>query len=1335
MAISLCVLAPAFADPGAVRLPGHTLAGLPAKSGAGADPEPMTLTFVLRRDDEAGFQRYLRDLYDAKSPAFGHFLSAQEQAERFGPSQQVYAELADWLRARNFVDVDRSSNRLSLTMRAARADVEAALAVHVGDHAGDGRTFYANDADPALPAELAAHVQSIAGLSDRARPAPLSASAPPPQYYQCPADQDPAYCDLYGPLCAVYAGSRATGEFLMDLEGEGKGIRDFVKSYNSYNKNVQDYYEKCLDNDFGRESSAIVEGGGVPWSQIDGSGQTIGLVEFDQYQTSDIAAFLELIGSPPEQIDHLSEVNIGAGASFGGAESEVVLDIDVAMSLAPAADVVVYSAAFSGGGSFQQVFNRMIGDGVDVISNSWAYCENQTTSSDLDGIDTILESAAVAGISVFSGSGDSGSTCLNGASNTVAVPAVAPHITAVGGTSLVAGAGGVHQGETWWDGSNAEPRTGQGGFGVSRYFTRPSYQDGFTTSPMRSVPDVSIVADPATGMVICQADAGGCPTGLIYGGTSMAAPVWGAFAALLNQAGGANLGFVNARFYPLATTDAFHDAASMGSDFAHVGLGSPDLGTLNLLLQGQSAGAVSASESDMLATAPPVLPFTENFGVPADGATPGVVIVTLRDANGNTVAGKTVALAANAGSHATITPPNGVSRSDGVVVFKVTDLTVEELTFTATDTTDGITLAAQQKLPFIGAPATTGGIVAAPTTQEADGTSFSTITVTLVDGLGRPAEGKLVRLRQSGSSLIFGDNPAPTDANGHAVFQVTDAISEPVAYDAFDVTDGDLPVPGFAVVTWQNGIGCGTTQAPSAAPGYAISLYASGFPVQNGVVWGGITVSGCVGVGGFAFDPSGHLFASDYVTGDVYDIPPGGAIVTDANRITATPLGTSLGGLTFGGDGNLYGIRLATTGDFTTGAVLRINTGNGMATPVSSNLPCPFNIATDPLSGDLFVTDGCTGAGSDNASIWRVGNLGGTPATSVYAQSSGSPNGGLAFADDGTLYVVHSYLPIGGEIDIVSGTNHGAPTVTPTDIGSTFTVTALGSAAAGGAQALVVGASRTGGYAQSVAAYDMSLSPPAFSGAVLEETGAGSVRIVGPDGCFYLNAGVAIYRLSNADGTCPAADVLAPNPSLVIEPVEEPTLAPQGTALHFNIDFPHMTVPIGTPVAVVVSGANALETVAFMGFGSAIPFAYVGRNIGFDTVVAYGDVGGETVVSNRVPVQWTGGLHTTFLTLNGSAVTGGSGGAAGVTATLLDLSVDPPLAIPNADVTFTIGAASCIGTTNASGVASCSVALGAPGVATLTASFAGTTALLPATDTLAFHVLDDRIFADGFDGD
>ena len=438
--------------------------------------------------------------------------------------------------------------------------------------------------------------------------------------------------------------------------------------------------------------------------------------------------------------------------------------------------------------------------------------------------------------------------------------------------------------------------------------------------------------------------------------------------------------------------------------------------------------------------------------------------------------------------------------------------------------------------------------------------------------------------------------------------------------------------------------------------------------------------------------------------------------------------------MTFGGDGNLYGARVATTGDFTTGAVLRINTINGTATPVSTNLPCPFDSATDPLSGDVFVSDGCIGDGSDNASIWRVTNLGGTPSTSVYTQSSGSPNGGLSFAPDGTLYVVHSYGQFGA-IDVVSGTDQAQPpTVTPTTIGSTFTVTALGTAPGGGAQGIVVGASRVGGYAESVAVYDMSLAPPAFSGAVLEQTGAGSDRVVGPDGCFYLNANVAIYRLSNADGTCPAAGQLTPNPSLDLEPVDEPPIAAQGTAQNFTVFFPHGAPPLGTPVTVIVSGANSQQTVAFMGFGSGVPFSYVGRNVGEDAVVAFGTIDGATVTSNQVPVVWTSGLQTTYLTLNGSPTSGNSGGTVSVTATLLDRSADPAIAVSGAEITFTVGTGSCNGTTDASGVATCALTLGAPAVLTLNANYAGSATLLPASATQAFHVLDDRIFADGFDG-
>src|SRR5689334_20915641 len=72
-----------------VRIPGHVLPALPraTRTGRGSAEEPLTLTFVLAPDDRAGFDRYLRALYDPASSDYRHFLGQREIADRFGPSR------------------------------------------------------------------------------------------------------------------------------------------------------------------------------------------------------------------------------------------------------------------------------------------------------------------------------------------------------------------------------------------------------------------------------------------------------------------------------------------------------------------------------------------------------------------------------------------------------------------------------------------------------------------------------------------------------------------------------------------------------------------------------------------------------------------------------------------------------------------------------------------------------------------------------------------------------------------------------------------------------------------------------------------------------------------------------------------------------------------------------------------------------------------------------------------------------------------------------------------------------------------------------------------------
>ena len=115
-----------------------------------------------------------------------------------------------------------------------------------------------------------------------------------------------------------------------------------------------------------------------------------------------------------------------------------------------------------------------------------------------------------------------------------------------------------------------------------------------------------------------------------------------------------------------------------------------------------------------------------------------------------------------------ITPPSGVSTADnGAVVFTVTDATVENVTFTATDVTDGVTLTQTATVQFIGPPPAAAGIFANPTTVPDDGATPSTITVTLQDAQGHGTPGKLINLFQgSGHSVVNGPTPSVTDNNG-----------------------------------------------------------------------------------------------------------------------------------------------------------------------------------------------------------------------------------------------------------------------------------------------------------------------------------------------------------------------------------------------------------------------------------------------------------------------------------------------------------------------------------------------------------------------------------------
>jgi subtilase family serine protease len=147
--------------------------------------------------------------------------------------------------------------------------------------------------------------------------------------------------------------------------------------------------------------------------------------------------------------------------------------------------------------------------GANAISNSYGGKEFSTEA-------TWESHYHHDGIAITVSSGDNGYG--------VEFPAALPYVTAVGGTRLSRSTtGGRGWFETVWDGA---------GSGCSAYIAKPAWQHDLGCS-RRTVADVAAVADPATGVAVYDSfGSTGGANWLVFGGTSVAAPVIAAVYAV-----------------------------------------------------------------------------------------------------------------------------------------------------------------------------------------------------------------------------------------------------------------------------------------------------------------------------------------------------------------------------------------------------------------------------------------------------------------------------------------------------------------------------------------------------------------------------------------------------------------------------------------------------------------------------------------------------------------------------------------------------------------------------------------------------------------------------------
>ena len=326
-----------------------------------------------------------------------------------------------------------------------------------------------------------------------------------------------------------------------------------------------------------------------------GAGQTIAIVDAynDPNIIADANSFSSTFGLPQfnasgeptlQVLNETGGTSLPSNSSPGGWDIEESLDVEWAHSIAPQANIILFEAnSASYFDLLSAVQTAADYAGVSAVSMSWGGGEfSGETSYD----STFLTPSGHQGVTFLASTGDDGTPA--------GYPALSPNVVAVGGTSLDIDSSGDYLGESAWS---------DGGGGISQVESQPSYQTGKvngTSSTHRTVPDVSMDADPNTGVYVLDSYAGGYYQ---VGGTSLSCPMWAGLVAVANQGraidGQSTLNGLTQTLptlYNLPSSD-FHDvttgsngtySATTGYDLT-TGLGTPIANLLVPALAGYSS--------------------------------------------------------------------------------------------------------------------------------------------------------------------------------------------------------------------------------------------------------------------------------------------------------------------------------------------------------------------------------------------------------------------------------------------------------------------------------------------------------------------------------------------------------------------------------------------------------------------------------------------------------------------------------------------------------------------------------------------------------------------------
>lgn len=565
--------APANAAPAHHVLPNsspHWL-GHAKKVGTTADSTKVGFGILLKLRNAAGAQAQVQALSDPSSASYGKFLTNKQFNATYAPAAADVKAVQGWLRSQGFTVGTTLPSGMYVKASGTAAQVEKTFSTSLDKYSYQGKTVQSNSTNLSLPsgtsAQVVGAVNGVVGLDE--------ATA-----LKKPADTEP------GPGAGSRTGVQPCSAYYGQKVATDKPSANGQKQPYA----VCGYGPQQLQGAYG-VSSQLAKG-------IDGKGVTVAITDayasptilqdaqkYNQVHKQPLLKKNQFTQITPSSDGYSNTDLCGASGWYG----EETLDVEAVHATAPGAKIVYVGGTDCVTGLDEAWAATIDNHYADIVTNSWG-----------DGVDTVEDlgqsyidfytqyttEAALTGITVNFSTGDNGDATAGGTSladKTLSFPSDLPLVTGVGGTSVGIGKQNQWLGEFGWQnaysqlsGNTWTPLPGvysSGGTGgTSQLFAQPWYQKGVvadsiskangTTAPMRTLPDISMVGDPNTGMIVGQTQE--FPDGTYWdqyriGGTSLSSPLMAGVLAVAEQAAHKKFGFANPLYYKLNQTSALHD--------------------------------------------------------------------------------------------------------------------------------------------------------------------------------------------------------------------------------------------------------------------------------------------------------------------------------------------------------------------------------------------------------------------------------------------------------------------------------------------------------------------------------------------------------------------------------------------------------------------------------------------------------------------------------------------------------------------------------------------------------------------------------------------------------